>query len=42
MSKSRPRSVDLRGRGDRLVEHEVGQFADPVVLLGGGDEFGRG
>ena len=40
-----PKSIaladQLRGRADRLVEHEVGQLADPVALLGGGDEFGR-
>ncbi len=34
-------AVDLRGRLDRLVEHEQGQLLDPVVLFGGGDEFAR-
>ena len=34
--------VDLRRRRDRLLEHEIGELADAVVLLGGGDEFRRG
>ena len=42
MSKSAAALVDLRGRGDRFLEHEIGQLADAVVLLGGGDELGRG
>ena len=37
-----PALVDLRGGGHGFLEHEVGQLADAVVLLGGGHEFGRG
>ena len=32
--------VDLRGGGNGFFEHEVGQLADPVMLLGRGNEFG--
>ena len=41
-SESRPALVDLRGGYLRLLEHEFGELADSVVLLGGGDELGRG
>ena len=34
--------VHFGGRGDRFLEHEIGQLGDAVVLLGGGDEFGCG
>ena len=41
MSKSGCFRLTLGRRGDRLFEHEVGQLADAVVLLGRGDELGR-
>ncbi len=42
ISNSASLPVDRDRRGDRLLEHEVGQLADAVVLLGSGNELGRG